>query len=57
MDLIIVERIELCDNGMMVEALRGGGDCGGTCGCDCEDSLGPEVLAHLGGGGLRTSHG
>ena len=48
------EIIELGDNGMLTEA-RGGG--GGTCGCDCEDSPRPEVLALLGGGGLRTSCG
>ena len=55
--LIIVERIESNDSGMLVEAPGGGGDCGGTYSWDCEDSLGPEVLACLGGGGLRTGHG
>ena len=35
-------------------ALRGGGDGGGSCGWDWEDSLGSEVLARLGGSGLST---
>ena len=30
--LIITERIELGDSGMLAEALRGGGDYKGTCG-------------------------
>ena len=42
---------------MMAEAPRGGEDCGGTCGGDCEDSPGPEVLARLGRGDLRTCRG
>ena len=52
-----IEMIEPGDNGMLAEAPGGGGDYGGTCGFDCEDSLRPEVLASLGGGGLRTGHG
>ena len=55
--LIIVERIESDDSGKLAEAPGGGGDYGGTCGWDCEDSLGLEVLACLGGGGLRTGRG
>ena len=55
--LITIERIESSDSGMLVEAPRGGGDYGGTCGCDCEDSPGPKVLARLGGGGLCTGRG
>ena len=55
--LMIAERIELDDSGMLAEAPRGGGDCEGTCDCDCEDSLGLEVLAHFGKGGLRIGRG
>ena len=54
---MIAERIEPCDSGMLAKALGGGGHCGGICDYDCEDSSGPEVLARLGGGGLRTSRG
>ena len=42
---------------MLTEAPGSGGDDGGTCSCDCEDSPWPEVLVRLGGGGLRTSRG
>ena len=55
--LMTIEMIEPGDSGMLAEAPRGGGDYGGTYGFDCEDSLRPEVLASLGGGGLRTGHG
>ena len=52
--LLIAEMIEPGNSGILAEAPGGGG---GTCSCDCEDSLEPEVLARLGGGGLRTSRG
>ena len=52
--LITTERIDSSDNGILVEASGGGGDYGSTCDCDCENSSGPEVLAHLGEGGLCT---
>ena len=52
--LIITKRMESGDNGMLGEAPGGGGDYGGTCGWDCEDSMRPEVLARLGGSGLST---
>ena len=55
--LLIAERIELGDSGMLAEAPRGGGDCGGTCSWDCKDSLGLEVPARLGRGGLLTGLG
>ena len=55
--LIIAEIIESGDNGMLVEASGGGGDYRGTCGCDCEHSPRPEVLARLGGGGLCIGRG
>ena len=50
--LITTERMESGDSGMLGEALGGGGDWRGTCGWDCEDYSGPEVLARFGGGGL-----
>ena len=55
--LITTERIESGDNGMLAKAPEGGGDCGGTCGRDCEDSSGLEVLTFLGRGGLRFGRG
>ena len=55
--LLIVERIEPSDSGMLDEAPRGGGDGIGTYGCDCKDSLRLEVLARLGRGGLRIGRG
>ena len=55
--LLIVEMIEPGNSGILAEAPRGGGDGGGTCSCDCENSLEPEVLARLGGGGLRIGRG
>ena len=55
--LVIAERIEPGDSGMLAEAPGGGGVYVCTCGCDCEDSPRPEVLARLGGGGLRIGHG
>ena len=55
--LVIAERIELGDSGMLAEEPGGGGDYVCTFGCDCEDSPRPEVLARLGGGGLCIGHG
>ena len=46
--------MEPSDIEVLVEAPRGGGDCGGTCGWNWEDSPGLEVLACLGGGDLST---
>ena len=36
--LTTIDKMELDDSGVLVEAPRGGGDCGGTCGWDWEDS-------------------
>ena len=55
--LIIADKMEPGEGGELVEASLGGGDCGGSYGWGCEDSLEPEVLARLGGGGLQTRHG
>ena len=52
--LITTYRMESGDIGALTEALGGGGDSGGTCGLDWEDSPGPKILARLGGGGLST---
>ena len=51
---ITADRMEPFDIGALAKALRGRGDCGGNCGLDWEDSLGLEVLACLGKGGLST---
>ena len=56
MGLIIAKRMEPGDSGVLAEAPRGGGDCGGTYGWDWEDSPRLEVLARLGGGGMSTGH-
>ena len=47
--LMIVKRIEPGNSGMLAEVPGGVRDCGGTYGCDCEDSPRPEVVAYLGG--------
>ena len=52
--LITADRTESGYIGALAEAPGGGGDRGGTCGWGWEDSLGQEVLACLGGGGLST---
>ena len=51
------KRIKPGDSGMLAKAPEGGGDYGGTCGCDYEDSSGPKFLTCLGGGGLHTGRG
>ena len=50
----LISIIEPSDIGPLAEAPRGGGDKGGSYGWEWEDSPGPEVLAHFGGGGLST---
>ena len=55
--LITTDRMESGDIGVLAEAPEGGEECGSTCGWDWEDSPGLEVWAHLGRGGLSTSHG
>ena len=54
--LITADKMESGDIGALVEAPKGGGDCGGSYRWDWEDFSGPEVLASLGGGGLSTGH-
>ena len=54
--LITADKMESSDIGVIVEAPKGGGDCGGSCSWDWEDFSRPEVLARLGGGGLSTGH-
>ena len=52
--LITANRMEPGDIGVLVEAPRGGGDCGGICDWNWEDSPGLEVLVYLRGGELST---
>ena len=54
--LITADIMEPGDIRALAKAPGGEGDCEGTCGLNWEDSLGPEVLARLGGGGLSMGH-
>ena len=55
--LITTDKMEPGDSGVLAEALVGGGYCGDSYGRDCKYSPRPEVLSHLGRGGLLTSSG